>query len=758
MVTFNTLYPKVQTSIPTDRSQPLPVGIAAAQRKGQILRFPARPAFFPRAVLLTAFLTAATAQAVGAPSINRETPVMQPVWVLVGLEHLQAHNRTYITQGPIATPVVDAAGAPINATDLRMTLADNLQLGPMAEEIHVVFEFKDPVAGDRRQVKVSKPADMPLDAFASLTGNSLTIRVQDFQVPDRAKLVFPPGALQIPDQTNHHVTATGDVAIGNTGATSLQEIKAAVASDISKIAAFQSLRPLAVNPDLVAFTPVTLVPIVKEDSLIRWEFANTVALKGPYAGQKQRLFRWAQQPEAWHQARLRTKAVRIGQIESGIERIKRVLQKKIEQVRKRFQRRIQVYPESRQEFEQALEQAIQSIEQDRDRKIELRNQRILSLQASAEALRNEKAFIEELYDDPNWFQRPVWERKKIVADDIKEARKQTELGISWTPQEQAVAHMLFDPDIDPGKQGYGIPKSAWQAAGNVTFTTPNGPVTAREAGRILAENIFEPELLAAVAHTYRDANRDDKIRGDLIISTLLGMNETGKPIGSEYGTIINGDVATSIITADGQIVLVINSNLRGTDPTELAALTAHEPVHQDVAMNGLYEEMIAKLLEAQQVWNQRTQLPSRYVDRFLVDSPLSLASYNARIAAFLNSGQSAFLSPGTKTAPVFNPSVLPNTPAAGILSLEELMRAINNFNDAPDRNTPLNLNWYAQQVLPSGIQAFSQLAVDAMEGVMTLDIANEAKRFSVGTAQHQLGMVPFQSSLPPHIQLLMDGV
>ena len=55
MVTFNTLYPKVQTSIPTDRSQPLPVEIAAALQKGQILRFPARPAFSPRAVLLTVF-------------------------------------------------------------------------------------------------------------------------------------------------------------------------------------------------------------------------------------------------------------------------------------------------------------------------------------------------------------------------------------------------------------------------------------------------------------------------------------------------------------------------------------------------------------------------------------------------------------------------------------------------------------------------------------------------------------------------------
>lgn len=191
--------------------------------------------------------------------------------------------------------------------------------------------------------------------------------------------------------------------------------------------------------------------------------------------------------------------------------------KKIEQVRKRFQRRIQAFPERRQEFEQALEQAIQSIEQDRDRKIELRNQRILALQSSVEARRNEKAFIEELYDDPNWFQRPVLERKKIVADDIKEARKQTELGISWTPQEQAVAHMLFDPDIDPGKQGHGIPKSAWEDAEAVRFVSPGGSMSAREAGEVLVENIPDPELREAVAYTYRDANRNDAIRGGSLL-------------------------------------------------------------------------------------------------------------------------------------------------------------------------------------------------------------------------------------------------
>lgn len=56
----------------------------------------------------------------------------------------------------------------------------------------------------------------------------------------------------------------------------------------------------------------TPVPVIKEDSLIRWEFANTGALKGPYAGQKQRLFRRAQQPDEQHRVRVKIKELRIG--------------------------------------------------------------------------------------------------------------------------------------------------------------------------------------------------------------------------------------------------------------------------------------------------------------------------------------------------------------------------------------------------------------------------------------------------------------
>lgn len=62
------------------------------------------------------------------------------------------------------------------------------------------------------------------------------------------------------------------------------------------------------------------------------------------------------------------------------------------------------------------------------------------------------------------------------------------------------------------------------------------------------------------------------------------MNETGKPIGSEYGSTANGDVARSKITPQGKLVAVFNLNLQDSDPTELAAIMAHEPFHQDAVM------------------------------------------------------------------------------------------------------------------------------------------------------------------------------
>jgi len=621
MVTFNTLYPKVQTSIPTDRSQPLPVGIAAALRKGQILRFPARPAFSPRAVLLTAFLTAATAQAVGAPSINREMPVLQPVPVRALVDHFQAGPKLVrnLIGKTSSTPVMEQ-GRPVNATNISIALRKpNIRLNEtLAQNAEIIVRLPNPATGEEMDVIVPTTSDDPANPDGKplvnfelqQDGQTLTATVENILLPDGAELILPAGALETVQTYNkdgHY--GHGRVTLSNskeTIATPLPEMvipiqpnrtKNPLRAKVSDIEALMSLKPAASEkPGVIPTSADDLLPVIKvtkPDDQIRQEFDQTLTLKGQWGRAKKALL--------------------------------------------------------------------------------------------------QKMFLGKLSDEKF--------RAMVQAEKAK-----SRWGISLNGREQTVARVLFDPDAN-------VFASRWQHA--EFLTSPDITVNAREAGDILAENIPDLELRAAVAHAYEETYTPDKKRllrpgridGRTFVSTLIGMNDTGLPMVVRYGEV-NPSHVPALSRPDlqtGQRILIINENLRGTNPAELVPLIAHEALHQDLEGNGRYEEGTAKLLENWMSLQQKEKLPTPYIEKNLLITPLSQRRTNGSNVAYFNSGSSQFPSPGTGVAQVSIPGALPGTPAdiAGnrIESLEELVLQINGGtgDDVPDEPTPMP--WYGNQVL-----------------------------------------------------------
>ncbi len=626
MVTVNTLYPKVQTSIKIDHSQPLPVRSAAALQRGQILRFSARPALSPKAVLLTAFLTGATAQAVSAPSINWYVPALQPVLVHARAEQSQARPKLVpnLIGKTSAAPVVEE-GRPVNATNISIVLKKpNIRLNEaIAENARIIVRLPNPATGKEMDVIIPTTSDNPANPAVSIEnfalkqdGHTLTATVDNILLPDGAELILPEGALEITrhyDKAIHRKNRRGGVTLSDQEETTsipLPELVIPIQPNrsnnplqakVSDIEALMSLKPAAskkpgVNPTSEdELLPV--IPATKPEEQIRQEFKEALILKGQWSATKRAL---------------------LQEMFSG------------------------------------------------------------------------KLSDEEL-------------QAMFQAEKLK-----SKWGISLNGKERTVTRLLFDPDAT-------ILGRKWQHA--EFLISPGTTVDAREAGDILADNIPDLELRAAVAHAYEETYTPDKKRllrpgridGRTFVSTFIGMNDSNQPITLRYGTPHIGGVdrpqvpaSTNTDTATGQRIVTINEKLRGSIPVDLLSLIAHEIVHQDSVGNGRFEEGTAKLLENFMSLQQKEKFPAAYVDQELAITPLSQQRGNLLNVTYFNSGSSQFPSPGTEVAPVLIPRIFPGFPDAKLSqmrSLQELALTVfgGSGDSVPDEPTPAN--FYGNQVL-----------------------------------------------------------